>query len=145
MHLDMHARLDICATVFIYFPSVGMPSSHRAPGEALPPDEAENLAQAMAAFATPSRLRLLFGLMGVESTVEQLAKATALNPTVVSQQLRVLRLLRLATGRRQGRYVRYRLFDDHVADLLAAIRNHGEHVSAHAFAVRRPAYPTRSQ
>lgn len=83
----------------------------------------------MAAFATPSRLKLLFALIGTELTVEDLAQATGLGETVVSQQLRVLRLLRLVAGRREGRHVRYRLFDDHVAELLAAVRHHGEHAA----------------
>jgi DNA-binding transcriptional ArsR family regulator len=91
--------------------------------------EAEDLAHAMAAFTTPSRLKLLYGLVGVEKTVEELAAATGLGANLVSQQLRVLRLLRLAVGRRDGRHIRYRLFDAHVADLLEAIRHHGEHAS----------------
>jgi DNA-binding transcriptional ArsR family regulator len=91
--------------------------------------EAEDLAHAMAAFTTPSRLKLLYGLVGVERTVEELAAATGLSANLVSQQLRVLRLLRLAIGRRDGRYIRYRLFDAHVAELLEAIRHHGEHAS----------------
>ena len=31
-----------------------------------------------------------------------------------------------------GRHIRYRLFDNHVADLLAAIRYHGEHAAEQA-------------
>jgi len=99
---------------------------HRAV-ERLGDAEAEDLAHAMAAFTTPSRLKLLFGLIGVEKTVEELAEATGLTANLVSQQLRVLRLLRLAVGRRDGRNVRYRLHDAHIADLLEAIRHHGEH------------------
>ncbi len=102
---------------------------HQAPGDPLPDHEANSLAEAMSAFATPSRLKLLYALLGVERTVEELAASTLLNPNVVSQQLRVLRLLRLAAARRDGRYIRYRLFDDHVSDLLAAIRYHGEHAA----------------
>jgi DNA-binding transcriptional ArsR family regulator len=102
---------------------------HQAPSDPLPDREANALAEAMSAFSTPSRLKLLYALLGVERTVEELAASTLLNPNVVSQQLRVLRLLRLAAGRRDGRYVRYRLFDNHVADLLAAIRYHGEHAA----------------
>jgi DNA-binding transcriptional ArsR family regulator len=92
-------------------------------------EEAEVLAESMTAFSTQSRLKLLYALMGVERTVEDLAAATSLSPNVVSQQLRVLRLLHLASGRRFGRHIRYRLYDDHVADLLTAIRHHGEHVA----------------
>jgi ArsR family transcriptional regulator, nickel/cobalt-responsive transcriptional repressor len=102
---------------------------HQPAGAPLSDPEADELARAMAAFATPSRLKLLFALIGVERTVEALARATGLGETVVSQQLRVLRLLRFVAGRREGRHVRYRLFDDHVAELLAAVRHHGEHAA----------------
>lgn len=102
-------------------------SDHRPAGDPLGDVEAESLAQAMAAFSTASRLKLLYALVGIEQTVDGLASATSLSATVVSQQLRLLRLLGLVTGRRDGHFVRYRLYDDHVADLLAAVRNHGEH------------------
>jgi ArsR family transcriptional regulator, nickel/cobalt-responsive transcriptional repressor len=102
---------------------------HAAPSRPVNRQEAEDLAELMTAFATASRVRLLYALYGFERTVEELAAATELAPSVVSQQLRVLRLYRLVKGRRDGRHVRYRLHDDHVADLLAAIRHHGEHSS----------------
>ena len=102
---------------------------HQAAGEPLGAAEAEELAQTMAAFTAASRVKVLYALVGVERTVEDLARATGLSPNVVSQQLRVLRLLRLASGRRDGRHIRYRLYDAHVLELLAAIRAHGEHVT----------------
>ena len=102
---------------------------HPAPSRPVDAEEAAELAELMAAFATASRVRLLYALYGVERTVEELAAGTELAPSVVSQQLRVLRLFRLVKGRRDGRHVRYRLHDDHVADLLAAIRHHGEHAA----------------
>ena len=102
---------------------------HAAPSRPLAAEEAEGLAELMTAFATASRLRILYALLGVERTVEELAGEAGLAPSVVSQQLRVLRLFRLVVGRRDGRHVRYRLHDDHVADLLAAIRHHGDHVA----------------
>lgn len=102
---------------------------HRPPGAPLSDEEAEELAQAMTAFSTRSRLKILYALVGVERTVEELAEVTGLGATVVSQQLRVLRLLRLVMGSRSGHHVRYRLYDSHVLDLLAAIRHHGEHAA----------------
>jgi DNA-binding transcriptional ArsR family regulator len=95
---------------------------HAEPSRPVDAGEAAELAELMTAFGTASRVRLLYALYGVERTVEEL-------PSVVSQQLRVLRLFRLVKGRRDGRHVRYRLHDDHVADLLAAIRHHGEHAA----------------
>ena len=51
---------------------------------------------------------------------------------VGGKHCRVDRLLRqssLVVARPEGRRVRYRLYDHHVAELLVAIRHHAEHVS----------------
>lgn len=115
--------------MLLYRYTEAVPSSQRHQPAAAPltESEAEDLAHAMAAFTTPSRLKLLYGLIGVENTVEELATATGLSANLVSQQLRVLRLLRLAIGRRDGRHIRYRVYDAHVVELLESIRHHGEH------------------
>ena len=81
----------------------------------------------MSAFTAPSRLRLLFALLDGERSVEELAERAGVGPTVASQQLRVLRQLHAVAVRREGRRAYYRLFDHHMADLLAAVRYHGEH------------------
>lgn len=121
-----------------YTSVVPEPPNHHAAGEPLSELEAEELAQAMAAFTAASRIKLLYALVGVERTVEDLARTTGLSANVVSQQLRVLRLLRLASGRRDGRHIRYRLFDPHVLELLAAIRAHGEHATLEGLAAQEP-------
>lgn len=90
-------------------------------------DEAETLAEAMRAFGTASRLRLLWALRAGELTVEQLVAGTGISSSAASHQLRLLRQARLVSVRRSGRHAYYRLHDHHVADLLAAIRSHYEH------------------
>lgn len=82
----------------------------------------------MRTFGTASRLRLLWAMLEAERTVEELTSATGLAPSAASQQLRILRQAGLVAVRRAGRHAYYRLHDDHVADLLAAIRSHHEHV-----------------
>ena len=82
----------------------------------------------MRAFGAASRLRLLWAMLGGERTVEQLVELTGLAPSAASQQLRLLRQGRLVAVRRDGRRAYYRLHDHHVAELLAAIRHHHEHV-----------------
>jgi ArsR family transcriptional regulator, nickel/cobalt-responsive transcriptional repressor len=98
---------------------------------ARPPErfEAAEIAAAMSAFAAESRVRLLYGLLERERTVEELAGAVEMDRSAVSQQLRVLRQLRFVVAEREGRRMRYRLHDDHVAELLAAVRHHHEHAS----------------
>lgn len=86
----------------------------------------------MSVFGTGSRIRLLYALLGPERSVEELAESTGLSPNVVSQQLRVLRLYRLVEGRRDGRHIRYSTTDEHVVDLLAAVRAHLDHLDESA-------------
>jgi DNA-binding transcriptional ArsR family regulator len=103
------------------------PEEHLSAARPLAADEAERIAERMVAFATASRLRLLYALVGGELAVEELAARAELTPNAVSQQLRVLRHLRLVAVRRDGRRMLYRLHDEHLVDLLAAIRHQLEH------------------
>lgn len=104
------------------------PSEHHPAGRPLGDEEAETLAEAMRAFGTASRLRLMWAMLDGECTVEQLSQGTGMTQSAASHQLRLLRQGRLVTARRSGRHAYYRLHDHHVADLLAAIRHHHEHV-----------------
>jgi DNA-binding transcriptional ArsR family regulator len=81
----------------------------------------------MAAFATASRLKLLYALAPGELSVEELAARSGMSANTVSQQLRVLRHLRLVVAQRDGRRMLYRLHDQHLVDLLGAIRHQLEH------------------
>lgn len=103
------------------------PLEHRPASAPLSHDDADELAIAMRAFGTGSRIRLLWALLDGERTVEQLMAATELSQTLVSQQLRVLRDLRFVAIRRDGRHHHYRLYSHHLPALLAAIRHHQEH------------------
>ena len=82
----------------------------------------------MRALGTPGRLQLLFALLPGEQTVEQLAERAGLGQSATSHHLRLLRSLRMVSVRREGRHAHYSLHDHHIADLLAAVRHHQEHV-----------------
>ncbi|MDA0173185.1 metalloregulator ArsR/SmtB family transcription factor [Solirubrobacter taibaiensis] len=103
------------------------PEEHLSPDRPLTDGEAERIAERMAAFATASRLKLLYALVGRELAVDELAREAGLGANAVSQQLRVLRHLRMVTVRRDGRRMLYQLHDDHLVDLLGAIRHQLEH------------------
>jgi DNA-binding transcriptional ArsR family regulator len=103
-------------------------SEHRAADEPLEAGEAEELAETLKALASPGRLRLLTELVGGGRTVEQLAAAAGLSASATSHHLRLLRSLRLVRARRDGRHVVYAPYDHHLADLLAALRHHHEHL-----------------
>jgi ArsR family transcriptional regulator, nickel/cobalt-responsive transcriptional repressor len=98
------------------------------PGELLDRDLAARVAETMHALATPSRLRILARLHGGSCAVGELAADVGMEPSAVSHQLRTLRHLGLVTGRRNGRQVRYELYDDHVAQLLEEAMSHVEHL-----------------
>ncbi|UJA22033.1 helix-turn-helix transcriptional regulator [Thermoleophilia bacterium SCSIO 60948] len=82
----------------------------------------------MRAFSAESRVLLLYAMLTGEQTVEELAIGVGQAPGAVSQQLRILRALRYVRATRNGRHVSYSLHDHHVAELLAAVRHHHEHL-----------------
>src|SRR5215207_3412262 len=104
------------------------PAEHSSPARRLSQRDAQELAETLKALGSPGRLRLLTELLGGERTVEELAAAAGLSLSATSHHLRLLRSLRLVHARRDGRHVRYELFDHHVGELLAAVRHHHEHV-----------------
>src|SRR5919112_6555621 len=104
------------------------PSEHGPPTRPLGAEEAEELTETLKALASPGRLRVLTELLAGERTVEQLAAAAELSLSGTSHHLRLLRSLRLVRARRDGRHVHYVLHDHHLAELLAAVRHHHEHV-----------------
>ena len=106
------------------------PSEHKPSARPLPAQEAEHLAESIAAFAAASRLRLLWAMLDGERSVEELAEETGMTQAATSQQLRVLREAQLVGVRRVGRRAFYELHDHHVPDLLAAMRHHYEHREA---------------
>ncbi|HWH95911.1 MAG TPA: metalloregulator ArsR/SmtB family transcription factor [Baekduia sp.] len=108
------------------------PAEHRDAARPLDAAEAAGLAEAMRAFGTASRLRLLWALLEGEQTVAHLAAAVDMDQSAVSHQLRLLRQQRLVAVRRDGRHAHYRLFDHHLPELLAALRHHHEHAQAPA-------------
>jgi DNA-binding transcriptional ArsR family regulator len=104
------------------------PSEHRSAEEPLSAAEFEELAETLRAFASPSRLKIVAALLGGGRTVDELAGLADLTPSATSHQLRLLRAARVVRASREGRHIRYSLHDHHVAELIAAVRHHHEHV-----------------
>ncbi|PVY97089.1 ArsR/SmtB family transcription factor [Actinomycetospora cinnamomea] len=90
--------------------------------------ELQRVAETLHALSTPSRLRILLHLVEGPCAAGELAVAVGMEQSAVSHQLRVLRQLGLVVGTRSGRSVSYRLYDDHVAQLLDEARYHVEHL-----------------
>jgi DNA-binding transcriptional ArsR family regulator len=99
-------------------------------------ETAERVADTIQALGTPSRIRILSALAVGPRSVSELAAHIEMEQPAVSQQLRILRDLKLVTGDRKGRQVIYSLHDPHIADLLTQAIAHSEHLHP---AVRSPA------
>lgn len=70
-------------------------------------------------FADPSRLSIMETLRAGEMTVGEIVEATELSQSNISNHLACLRDCGLVTAEQDGRYVRYRLSDPRVEQLLA--------------------------
>jgi ArsR family transcriptional regulator len=73
------------------------------------------------ALSHPHRLELLEQLAQGEGSVEMLAEKTGLSIANASQHLQLMLRAGLATNRREGKFVYYRLADDAALDAFAAI------------------------
>jgi len=65
----------------------------------LPDQEIDRLAEVLKALASPARLRLVNILAGGEKTVSELCEISSLKQSMVSQQLKNLRLNRIVRKR----------------------------------------------
>lgn len=94
--------------------------SASAPAGALPlrESEIERSAEMLKALANPARLRLVNLLVGGERTVTELCRLSGLKQSLVSQQLKNLRLNEIVERRREDSGVYYRLRDDNVITML---------------------------
>jgi rhodanese-related sulfurtransferase/DNA-binding transcriptional ArsR family regulator len=78
------------------------------------------------ALGHPHRLELIEHLAQGERAVEALAQRTGLSMANASQHLHQLRRAGVVVSRRDGRYMLYRLSDDNVLTLFAALRQVAE-------------------
>src|SRR5688500_6363438 len=74
------------------------------------------------ALAHPTRLGILEHLRDGELTVSELQARLAIEATVASQQLAVLRAQRLVAGRKEGTSVHYRVVDPQIFAILDLAR-----------------------
>ncbi|MPZ30040.1 MAG: metalloregulator ArsR/SmtB family transcription factor [Rhodospirillales bacterium] len=95
------------------------------------------------AAAHPNRLELLEQLAQGERSVEVLADRLKLSVANASQHLQHMRRGGLVAARRDGKFVFYRLADDAVLDLVAALRRVAETQSAEVERVVRSYFANR--
>lgn len=91
-------------------------------------EEAVELADGFKLLGEPTRVRILYALLGAgEMNVGDLAAEVGASETTVSHALRLLRASSIVRNRRDGRSVYYRLDDDHVRQLLDISHEHLSH------------------
>jgi len=98
------------------------------PPATLDPASAAKVAETLQALASPNRLLILTRLRQSPCSVGDLSAAVGMEQPAVSHQLRLLRALGLVAGDRHGRTIVYRLYDNHVAQLLDEAVYHIEHL-----------------
>ena len=98
------------------------------PQATLDSSSAAKVAETLQALASPNRLLILTRLRQSPCTVTDLSAAVGMEQPAVSHQLRLLRTLGLVSGDRTGRNIVYRLYDNHVAQLLDEAIYHIEHL-----------------
>jgi len=84
------------------------------------------------ALANPIRLSIMHALSHEELSVGDLSRALELSISATSQQLSVLRRLKLVAGRDEGRFTFYRVIDELVGHLVHDCLAHvGLHEASH--------------
>jgi DNA-binding transcriptional ArsR family regulator len=101
------------------------------PGRRPSPDRgeralSEEVADVMFALSAPSRVQILLCLLDGAHGVSELVERLELEQSAMSHQLRVLRDHSLVRVERQGRRRLYRLYDDHVVQLVTEAVRHVE-------------------
>lgn len=89
--------------------------------------QAERVAEVMGGLSTPARVLILARLLAAPATVSELINELGMSQTSVSNHLRVLRHLNLASGDRVGRNVIYHLQDEHVRAMVEQVLTHASH------------------
>ena len=86
--------------------------------------EASGLSELFKALADETRTKILYLLSAGELCVCDLSELLSMSLPAISHHLRLLKLLRLVSYRRDGRQVFYTLADQHVAELIKVAREH---------------------
>lgn len=98
-----------------------------------PPLDGEQVLLAVEVFrmlAEPTRVRLLWELIGNERAVHDLAASVGKPTPAVSQHLAKLRRSGLVETRRSGTTIFYRVANDHIEQLVTDAIHNAEHASS---------------
>lgn len=94
----------------------------------IPQERLEVMAEMFRSLADPSRLKIVNAMLAGEMCVNHLAEATGFSQPSISHHLSLLRRMRLARCRREGKNAYYSLNDYHVGLLFDLCRSHAEEI-----------------
>lgn len=94
--------------------------------EPLPEEGIEHFAEILKALANPARLRIVNLLTTGERTVSELCELTGLKQSLVSQQLKLLRLNKIVQCRKEVPRSYYSLTDQNVVKMLRCLNRCGD-------------------
>jgi len=94
--------------------------------EPLPEEGIEHFAEILKALANPARLRIVNLLMTGERTVTELCELSGLKQSLVSQQLKILRLNNIVQYRKEAPCFYYSLTDQNVVKMLRCLSRCGD-------------------
>ncbi len=89
-------------------------------------DELCELAELFKIFGDSTRIRILYDLFDGEKGVTEICEDLDMNQSAVSHQLKILRVSKLISARRDGKSMIYALADDHVKTIIAMGKEHIE-------------------
>jgi DNA-binding transcriptional ArsR family regulator len=95
-------------------------------GGTLPESEIEHYAELLKALASPARLRLVSILTQGEWTVNELCEMSGLKQSLVSQQLKILRLNNIVQRRKEVSRSYYSLKEKNVISMLNCLGKCGK-------------------
>ena len=99
----------------------------------------DDVVDALKALAHPVRLRVMQALTGIERNVGEIDEAANIGQPTLSQQLAVLRNAGLVLTRKEAKLVYYRIDEDRLAQVSAAVGALGGTTISPKPPTRRPA------
>lgn len=96
-----------------------------------PEEEVSDIADFFKVFGDNTRIKILFMLaQEKQANVNTISTTLGISQSVTSQHLKLLRVARLVSWRKDGKNVIYRLNDDHIAKILNLGVDHYEETLA---------------
>lgn len=89
-------------------------------------DEINGISEFFKVFGDPTRLKILFFLERGEASVNVISSSLNISQSTSSQHLKLLRVSRLVSSRKDGKNTFYKLNDHHISQILLTGKQHFE-------------------